>query len=100
MLARAFRLAAGDGLRGVVAFSDPLPRRTASGQLLMPGHIGHIYRAGAGATGRYTGRGTPHTDDPHRRTGVLGPYPREDHQLGSGRPVRRLRTRTAGCPST
>jgi len=61
LLARVFRLAAGDGLRGVVAFSDPMPRRTAAGELLMPGHLGHIYRAGAGATGRYTGRGTPRT---------------------------------------
>lgn len=60
-LARVFRLAAGEGLRGVIAFSDPMPRRTAAGELLMPGHLGHIYRAGAGATGRYTGRGTPRT---------------------------------------
>lgn len=61
LLARVFKLAAAAGLRGVVAFSDPMPRRTAAGELLMPGHVGHIYRAGAGATGRYTGRGTPRT---------------------------------------
>ncbi len=60
-LARVFRAAAAEGLRGVVAFSDPLPRRTAAGELLMAGHIGLIYRAGKGATGRYTGRGAART---------------------------------------
>lgn len=57
LLARVFRLAAAAGLRGLVAFSDPMPRVTAGGRVLMPGHLGHIYRAQGG--GRYTGRGTP-----------------------------------------
>jgi hypothetical protein len=61
LLARVYRLAAADGLRGVVAFSDPKPRRTTGGLLQFRGHLGGIYRAGAGATGRYTGRGTART---------------------------------------
>ena len=43
-LARAFRLAAGEGLRAVVSFSDPQPREYG-GELLFPGHIGTIYQA-------------------------------------------------------
>jgi hypothetical protein len=33
------------GVRGVVSFADPVPRRTASGVLVMPGHVGTIYAA-------------------------------------------------------
>ena len=57
LLARLFRLAAAQGLRGLVAFSDPQPRVRA-GELLMPGHVGHIYRV---TEGRYLGRGTART---------------------------------------
>jgi hypothetical protein len=57
-LAQAFRLAALAGLRGVVSFSDPLPRRRADGTVIMPGHVGTIYQASNSA---YTGRGTPRT---------------------------------------
>lgn len=53
-VARVFAQAAAEGIRGVVAFSDPAPRRVA-GELLMPGHIGTVYQA---LNGRYTGRGT------------------------------------------
>lgn len=38
---RVFRDAADEGLRGVVAFSDPLPRPDVG----MPGHVGTIYQA-------------------------------------------------------
>jgi hypothetical protein len=38
-LARCFDALLDDGVRGVVSFADPVPRRTASGQLVMPGHV-------------------------------------------------------------
>ncbi len=56
-LARAFELAARAGIRGVVSFSDPLPRWNA-GQLVFPGHIGTIYQA---SNAVYAGRGTART---------------------------------------
>lgn len=54
-LARAFRalLDALPQIRAVVAFSDPVPRRSAAGQLTLPGHIGTIYQA---HNGRHVGR--------------------------------------------
>ncbi len=46
--ARALRLAARAGLRGVVAYSDPVGRHrtTPDGdvQVLTPGHVGHVYK--------------------------------------------------------
>ena len=59
LLARVFRRLRASGVRGVVSFADPMPRRTAAGQLVKAGHIGLIYQASAGAI--YTGRGTPRT---------------------------------------
>lgn len=53
-ITRVFRNAAEDGLRGVVAFSDPMPRRHVAG-LVMPGHVGIVYQA---CNAWYTGRGT------------------------------------------
>jgi hypothetical protein len=44
------------GLCGVVSFSDPVPRRTAAGTLVFPGHIGTIYQA---SNAEYLGRRTP-----------------------------------------
>ncbi len=40
--------------RAIVSYSDPMPRRTAQGRLLLPGHVGIIYQA---HNGRYLGRG-------------------------------------------
>lgn len=57
-LARCFERAARDGLRGVVSFSDPLPRRSTDGRVVFPGHLGIIYQA---SNATYTGRGTPRT---------------------------------------
>ena len=54
-LARAFRLAAAAGIRGVVSFSDPMARTTSTGQVVFPGHIGRIYQA---SNATYCGRGT------------------------------------------
>lgn len=56
-LTRAFRLAAAEGVAGVVAFADPAPRRTASG-LLFPGHVGITYQA---KNATYCGRSTART---------------------------------------
>ncbi len=47
-LARAFRLAADVGVRGVVSFADPLPRRISTGtgtSEIVAGHVGTIYQA-------------------------------------------------------
>ncbi|MFI8169744.1 hypothetical protein ACIGAN_25755 [Streptomyces sp. NPDC085931] len=46
------------GVRGVVSFADPVPRRTAAGNLIMPGHCGRIYQA---TNGIYAGRATART---------------------------------------
>ncbi|MFJ5850456.1 hypothetical protein [Streptomyces sp. NPDC092903] len=58
-VSRALRLAAERGVRGVVSFADPLPRRrvTADGVVIgSPGHLGVVYQA-LGA--RFSGRATP-----------------------------------------
>ena len=55
-LARCLRVLRREGLRGVVSFSDPVPRETVLGQKVFPGHIGTIYQAGSA---HYLGRGTP-----------------------------------------
>jgi hypothetical protein len=33
------------GILGVVSFSDPMPRRTSSGEIVMPGHWGCVYQS-------------------------------------------------------
>lgn len=57
-LAQAFRLAAAQGIRGVLSCSDPLPRRAIDGRLIVPGHVGTIYQA---TNARYLGRQTART---------------------------------------
>lgn len=57
-LGRVFRLAADQAYRGVVSFSDPLPRRGAGGEIVMPGHVGIIYQA---TNATYLGRATART---------------------------------------
>lgn len=56
-LSKVFRLAAEVGVRGVVSFADPVPRRV-NGHLLFPGHVGAIYQA---TNATYTGRSAPRT---------------------------------------
>jgi hypothetical protein len=56
-LARCFEGLAAVGVRGVVSFADPVPRRV-DGRLLFPGHRGTIYMA---SNAVYTGRGTART---------------------------------------
>lgn len=33
------------GILGVVSFSDPMPRRTAQGDVVLPGHVGTVYQS-------------------------------------------------------
>lgn len=68
-LARAFRLAEEHiaGLRAVLAYSDPHPRTSTEGLVVMPGHVGTIYQA---HNGRFVGRSSS-------RTMWLGPDGRE-----------------------
>jgi hypothetical protein len=54
--AQCARLATATGLRGLVMFSDPVPRRRPDGTLVFPGHAGTIYQA-SGAV--YTGTTKP-----------------------------------------
>jgi hypothetical protein len=44
-LGRCFHALRREGLTGVVSFSDPVPRRTTGGTIVMPGHVGTIYQA-------------------------------------------------------
>lgn len=55
-LARCFDGLKRRGLRGVVSFSDPMPRRSVDGSLVLPGHVGTIYQAHNAV---YLGRATP-----------------------------------------
>lgn len=54
-LARCWELLRARGLRGVVSFSDPVPREDLHGRRVFPGHVGTIYQA---ANARHLGRGT------------------------------------------
>ncbi len=56
MLARCFELLRAEHITGVVSFSDPVPRTSADGHLVFPGHIGCIYQA---TNGIYVGRSKP-----------------------------------------
>ncbi|MFF4531536.1 hypothetical protein ACFY1P_19985 [Streptomyces sp. NPDC001407] len=60
LVSRALRLAAERGIRGVVSFADPMPRRRLTGDgavVASPGHLGIVYQAlGARFAGRSTAR--------------------------------------------
>jgi hypothetical protein len=45
-------------LTAVVAYSDPMPRATAAGQIVLPGHVGIAYQA---SNARYLGRASSKT---------------------------------------
>jgi len=64
-LARAFRLLCEQipEVKAVMSCSDPVPRRTEGGDLVMPGHVGCIYQA---HNGRFVGRTS-------RKTLILDP---------------------------
>lgn len=57
-LARCFDELLVLGVRGVVSFADPVPRRDACGNLVAVGHVGTIYQA---TNAVYMGRATPRT---------------------------------------
>ncbi|MFD9965014.1 hypothetical protein [Amycolatopsis sp. NPDC058986] len=46
------------GIRGVLSFADPVPRRNSAGHLTAVGHVGTIYQA---SNAVYTGRATART---------------------------------------
>lgn len=56
--ARCFELLRADGVDGVVSFSDPMPRRTAAGDVAFGGHVGTIYQA---LNATYLGQAAPRT---------------------------------------
>ena len=55
-LGRVFELLRRDGVVGVIAFSDPLERRTIDNRMVCPGHVGTIYQA---FNGHYLGQSKP-----------------------------------------
>lgn len=57
-VARCFDRLRDKGLVGVVSFADDLARRSSSGDVVFPGHVGTIYQAGNAC---YLGRGSPGT---------------------------------------
>jgi hypothetical protein len=57
-VARVWELATTAGIRGVVSFSDPVPRLSADGTLLFAGHVGWIYQS---CNFLKSGRSTPRT---------------------------------------
>lgn len=82
-LGQAFRLIASDGIRGVVAFADPVPRGRADGAVVFPGHVGTIYQA---SNGLFTAsRGTA-------RTLLVGP----DARVISARALQKVRAESQG----
>jgi hypothetical protein len=54
-LARCFEHLRAKGIEALIAHSDPMPRRTADGTIVLPGHIGNIYTA---TNAIYGGRAT------------------------------------------
>lgn len=82
-LAQSFRLIAAEGVRGVVAFSDPVPRVLRTGKVLSPGHVGTIYQA---SNGLHTASRTT------ARTLLIGP----DGRVFSDRSVQKIRAQERG----
>jgi hypothetical protein len=82
LLARCLHRLRREGLRGVVSFSDPVPRTAADGRPVFPGHVGTIYRVGNAA---YLGRGEAR---------ILRPLP--DATVFSARALQKVRGRERG----
>jgi len=61
LIARAFRLLRREKpeILSVISYADPVRRIDAEGRLVMPGHVGGIYRA---AGSQYSGRSSARTD--------------------------------------
>lgn len=83
-VARAFRLLRKviPTIRGVVSYSDPVPRYSAEGGLVKPGHAGIVYRA---LNGLYLGRSSA-------RTLILAP----DGRVVSERSLSKIRLGESG----
>jgi hypothetical protein len=81
-LARCLKFLRQQGIKGVISFSDPVPRTTADGRLIFAGHVGTIYAAGNAA---YLGRGKA-------RTLRLLP----DGTVFSDRAIQKIRSREQG----
>jgi hypothetical protein len=58
MISRCLDLLRAEGLRGVVTFSDPMPRTSIEGRVIFGRHVGRIYQA---TNATYLGRGTKRT---------------------------------------
>jgi hypothetical protein len=82
-LGQVYRLAAGAGIRGLVMFADPVPRTTADGRVVFPGHAGCIYQSTNCA---YLGRAA-------RRVQLLLP----DGSVFSPRAASKIRRGERGC---
>jgi hypothetical protein len=57
-VAECFRLLRREGIEGVLSFSDPVRRTAMDGRVILPGHVGTIYK---GLNARYLGRATART---------------------------------------
>lgn len=55
-LARTRELLVAEGFTGSVQFADDVPRRTSTGVVVLPGHVGTVYQA---SNAIYLGRGRP-----------------------------------------
>ncbi|CCK24436.1 hypothetical protein BN159_0057 [Streptomyces davaonensis JCM 4913] len=82
-LARTFEALLARGMRGVVSFADPVPRRSDRGALIAVGHVGTIYQASNAA---YCGRATA-------RTVKLLP----DGTVFNSRAAQKIRRQEQGC---
>ena len=58
MIGRCFELLRAEKITGVISFSDPSPRSSASGAVVFGGHVGTIYQA---TNARYLGRSKAET---------------------------------------
>lgn len=71
-VARAFRQlrAAHPEVSAVLSYSDPMPRETAAGEVIMPGHVGVVYQA---LNAAYHGRSSARTLCMDREGRVVSP---------------------------
>ena len=98
LVARAFRVAAARGLRGAVAFSDPVPRRRADGSFVTPGNARIVI---PGAQRRLPRALEPALAHPaSRRDGAHGPGDLEGGRARARARLRRATPRRAGRAST
>lgn len=81
-LARAFELLKGEGILGVVSFSDPVPRLTTWGEVRHVGHVGTAYQS---LNAIFTGTGTK------RKLSLL-----PDGRVMSERAISKIRKKESG----